>query len=143
MLKHQMLRDGDELVVMSLDRLSRNKMHIKNELEYYKQHHIRVKVLDMPTTLVELSDEQDWIFDMINNILIEDMASIAEQERVRTHQRQAGEITVVAAMAELKMKKADSINWLLLCDGKQSKNKIKNSAGGYDHRRYSLILRKA
>ena len=89
MLKHQMLRDGDTLVVMSLDRLSRNKVHIKNELEYYKQHHIRVKVLDMPTTLIELPEEQDWIFDMINNILIEVLASIAEQERVRTHLRQA------------------------------------------------------
>ena len=139
MLKHQMLRDGDTLVVMSLDRLSRNKVHIKNELEYYKQHHIRVKVLDMPTTLIELPEEQDWIFDMINNILIEVLASIAEQERVRTHQRQAqgiaaakekgkhlgrpaavypdnwtevygrwqsGEITAVAAMKELGLKKS-------------------------------------
>ena len=89
MLKYQMLRDGDTLVVMSLDRLSRNKVHIKNELEYYKQHHIRVKVLDIPTTLIELPEEQDLIFDMINNILIEVLSSIAEQERVRTHQRQA------------------------------------------------------
>ena len=59
MLKRQMLRDGDTLVVMSLDRLSRNKMHIKQELEYYRQHHIRAKVLDMPTTLIELTEDQD------------------------------------------------------------------------------------
>lgn len=89
MLKNHLLRDGDTLVVMSLDRLSRNKSHIKNELEYYKQRRIRLKILDIPTTLIDLPDEQDWIFDMINNILIEVLASIAEQERVRTLQRQA------------------------------------------------------
>lgn len=89
MLKNHLLREGDTLVVMSLDRLSRNKTHIKTELEYFKEHHIRVKILDIPTTLIELPEEQDWIFDMINNILIEVLASIAEQERLRTLQRQA------------------------------------------------------
>ena len=89
MLKNHLLREGDTLVVMSLDRLSRNKSHIKTELEYYREHHIRVTSLDIPTTLIELPEEQDWIFDMINNILIEVLASIAEQERVRTLQRQA------------------------------------------------------
>ena len=89
MLKNHLLREGDTLVVMSLDRLSRNKSHIKTELEYFKEQHIRVKILDIPTTLIELPEEQDWIFDMINNILIEVLASIAEQERVRTLQRQA------------------------------------------------------
>ena len=89
MLKNHLLREGDTLVVMSLDRLSRNKSHIKTELEYFKEHHIRVKILDIPTTLIELPEEQDWIFGMINNILIEALASIAEQERVRTLQRQA------------------------------------------------------
>ena len=89
MLKNHLLREGDTLVIMSLDRLCRNKSHIKTELEYCKEHHIRVKILDIPTTLIELPEEQDWIFDMINNILIEVLASIAEQERVRTLQRQA------------------------------------------------------
>ena len=89
MLKNHLLREGDTLVIMSLDRLSRNKSHIKTELEYCKEHHIRVKILDIPTTLIELPEEQDWIFGMINNILIEALASIAEQERVRTLQRQA------------------------------------------------------
>lgn len=42
-------------------RLSRNKSHIKTELEYIQKHHIRVKVLDIPITLIELPEEQDWI----------------------------------------------------------------------------------
>ena len=61
-LKNHFLRDGDTLIVKSLDRLSRRKIDIKKELEYFREHHIRIKILDIPTTRVELSDEQDWIF---------------------------------------------------------------------------------
>lgn len=93
-LKNHLLRDGDTLIIKSLDRLSRNKEHIKEELEYFRAHHIRVKVLDIPTTMVELPEEQAWIFEMINNILIEVLASIAEQERLTTRQRQSEGIAV-------------------------------------------------
>lgn len=93
-LRNTMLRDGDTLVIKSLDRLSRNKEHIKQELEYYKLHHIRVKVIDLPTTMTELPEGQEWIFDMINNILIEVLASMAEQERITIKQRQAEGIAV-------------------------------------------------
>lgn len=89
LVRNHLLREGDSLVIMSLDRLSRNKLHIKQELEYFKQRKIRVMILDMPTTLTEFPEGQEWIAEMINNILIEVLASIAEQERVRTLQRQA------------------------------------------------------
>lgn len=89
--------------------------------------------------MVDLPDEQAWIFEMINNILVEVIASIAEQERLTTQQRQSegiaaakeagrhlgrpalefppnwdlvylkwanGEITAVAAMKELGLKKS-------------------------------------
>ena len=88
MVRNHLLREGDSLVIMSLDRLSRNKVHIRQELEYYRQKKIRVMILDMPTTLTEVPDGQEWIIDMINNILIEVLSSIAEQERVRTLERQ-------------------------------------------------------
>lgn len=88
-----MLRDGDTLVIKSLDRLSRNKEHIKQELEYFKSRHIRVRVIDLPTTMLELPEGQEWVFEMINNILIEVLASIAEQERLTIRQRQAEGIT--------------------------------------------------
>lgn len=88
-LKTALLRRGDTLVVKSLDRLSRNKADIKNELEYFKANGIRLKVLDLPTTMMDFPAGQEWIFDMVNNILIEVLGSIAEQERVTIHQRQA------------------------------------------------------
>lgn len=87
-LKNFMLRSGDILVVKELDRLSRSKADIRKELEYFKEHHIRVKILDIPTTLAEFSAEQEWVMDMINTILIEVLGSMAEAERLKIRQRQ-------------------------------------------------------
>lgn len=96
-LKTTMLRSGDTLVIKSLDRLSRSKADIKNELEYFKQNGIRVKVLDLPTTLMELPEGQEWVFEMVNNILIEVLGAIAENERRTIKQRQAEGIAAAKA----------------------------------------------
>lgn len=87
-LKNTMLRGGDTLIVKSLDRLSRNKTDIKNELQYFKDNNIRLKVIDLPTTMMDLPKGQEWVFDMVNNILIEVLGTIAEQERATIRKRQ-------------------------------------------------------
>lgn len=63
-LKHTMLREGDTLVFKSLDRLSRNKEHISQELRYFKEHHIQVRVIDLPTTMIQLPKSQEWVFEI-------------------------------------------------------------------------------
>ena len=96
-LKTAMLRSGDTLVIKSLDRLSRNKADIKNELQFFKDQGIRLKVLDLPTTLIEYPSGQEWVLDMVNNILIEVLSSIAQQERETIRQRQAEGIAAAKA----------------------------------------------
>lgn len=96
-LKNRLLRDGDVLVVKSLDRLSRNKNHIKKELEYFKNRNIRVMVLDIQTTMIDPPEGQEWIIEMINTILIEVLASMAEQERLTIHTRQQEGIAAAKA----------------------------------------------
>lgn len=96
-LKTALLRPGDTLVVKSLDRLSRNKADIKNELQYFKDNHIRLKVLDLPTTLIDYPAGQEWVLDMVNNILVEVLSSIAQQERETIHQRQVEGIAAAKA----------------------------------------------
>ena len=96
-LKTAMLRSGDTLVIKSLDRLSRNKADIKNELQFFKDHGIRLKVLDLPTTMIEYPSGQEWVLDMVNNILIEVLSSIAQQERETIRQRQAEGIAAAKA----------------------------------------------
>lgn len=87
-LKTTMLRTGDTLVITSLDRLSRSKGDIQAELKWFKEHGIRLKVIDLPTTMLELPENQSWVFEMVNNILIEVMGTIAEQERYMIRKRQ-------------------------------------------------------
>ena len=82
------LRKGDILIITSLDRLSRNENNIRQELQWFSDNKIRLKILDLPTTLVEVTDGHEWIVDMINNILIEVLSSMAEQERLTIRKRQ-------------------------------------------------------
>ena len=96
-LKNVILRRGDTLVVKSLDRLSRSKTDIKAELEYFKAAGIRVKVLDLPTTLMEVPEGQEWVFEMVNNILIEVLGTIAQQERTTIRERQTEGIAAAKA----------------------------------------------
>lgn len=93
-LKNGLLREGDTLVIKSLDRLSRNKSDIKKELEYFKENKIRLKIIDMPTTMMNLPEGQAWVFEMVNNILIEVLGTIAQQERETIRTRQAEGIAV-------------------------------------------------
>ncbi|MDD6060426.1 MAG: recombinase family protein [Ruminococcus sp.] len=87
-LKRQILRKGDTLVIKELDRLSRNKTDIKRELEEFRVLGIRVKILDIPTTLTDFPSDQAWVLEMINAILIEVLGAIAENERNKIRARQ-------------------------------------------------------
>lgn len=95
--EYQLLRkiaqNEDVIYITSLDRLGRNKEQIKQELEYYKAEGIRVKILDIPTSMMDIPEGQEWIIDMINNLLIEVLSTIAEQERRTIKKRQADGIT--------------------------------------------------
>ena len=95
-LKEKWLRQGDTLVVKELDRLGRNKAKIREELEWFRAEGIRVKILNVPTTLLDC-EGQDWVLDMVSNILIEVMASVAEEERVKIHRRLEEGIAVAKA----------------------------------------------
>lgn len=81
------LRPGDELIIKELDRLGRNKKMIKEELEWFRKNKIIVRILNLPTTLIDFQG-QEWIFDMVNNILVEVMTSIAEEEVTKREMRQ-------------------------------------------------------
>lgn len=89
---------GDIIVVKEMDRLGRNKEMIKKELEYFKEKNIRVVILDIPTTTVDLSNMEEGIakamLEMINNILIEVLATMAEADRTKIKQRQAEGIAI-------------------------------------------------
>ncbi len=82
-----LLQRGDEVYFKELDRIGRDKCLIKEELEWFRERGVLVRILDVPTTLMELPSGQEWVFEMVNNILIEVLGTIAEQEWKKTKQR--------------------------------------------------------
>jgi DNA invertase Pin-like site-specific DNA recombinase len=93
---------GDEVLVEELDRFGRNKAEIKAELEWFKEHGVIVRVFDVPTTLMDFHG-QDWIGEMVNNILIEVMGAMAEQERKKIRKRQAEGIAAMPVVNSRKV----------------------------------------
>lgn len=91
------IRSGDTLYIKSIDRLGRNKEQIKYYLQHFKEQGIRVKVIDLPTTMQDMSEGERWVTDMMNNILIEVYTSMAEKERDEIRKRQREGIEVAKA----------------------------------------------
>lgn len=81
------IRSGDTLVIDALDRLGRVKTNIKSELEYLRSKKVRLIVLSIPTTMIKPEQGQEWVLDMVTNLLIEVQASISEQELVEKERR--------------------------------------------------------
>ena len=91
-LKEDVLRAGDELIITEVDRLGRNKQETLKELQYYRDNGIRVKILELPTTLVDLSKLDNamarMLMETINNMLIELYAAMAQAEIEKKEKRQ-------------------------------------------------------
>lgn len=90
-----LLKRGDEVYFTELDRVGRAKYLIKEELEWFKSQGVIVRVLNIPTTLVEFPAGQEWVLEMVNNVLIEVMATIAEQEWVKIKERREAGIAAM------------------------------------------------
>ena len=121
-LTNAMLRSGDTLVVKSLDRLTRSKDDIKSELQFFKENNIRLKIIDVPTTMIDIPEEQSWLTEMVNNILIEVMSSIAQHERENIRARQREGIEAVRGKKHLgRPKTVVPDNWDQIITEWQSK----------------------
>ena len=55
-LKEDVLRPGDTLILTELDRLGRNKQDTLKELYYFHTQSIRVMILEIPTTTQDLTN---------------------------------------------------------------------------------------
>jgi len=91
-LKEDVLRSGDELIISEVDRLGRNKQDTLKELQRYRDNGIRVKILELPTTLIDISKMDNsmaqMIMETINNMMIELYAAMAQAEIEKKEKRQ-------------------------------------------------------
>ena len=92
-LKEDVLREGDVLIITEVDRLGRNKKEILEELRFFQKKHIRIMILEIPTTLIDFSslgnDLAKLVVETINNVLIVIYAAGAEAEMEKRIKRQA------------------------------------------------------
>ena len=87
-LVYKKLKQGDLLVVKSIDRLGRNYNEILQEWKYItKDKKVDIKILDMP--LLDTDQKKDLIGTLIGDIVLQLLSFVAENERVNIHQRQA------------------------------------------------------
>lgn len=77
-----------EVVFEEMDRLGRDKESIKKELQWYKDRGIYIRILELPSTLVDIDSNNKWVMDMVTNILIEVYATMAQQELEKRAKRQ-------------------------------------------------------
>lgn len=109
-LMRKIVQKGDVIYVKSLDRLGRNKNQIKEELKYFANEGVSVKVLDIPTTLIDIPVGQEWLMELINNLLIEVLATMAEQEREKIRQSQAEGIRIAKEKGKYQGRKKIQVN---------------------------------
>jgi DNA invertase Pin-like site-specific DNA recombinase len=102
---------GDEVIVKELDRLGRNKQLIKDEIKWFRDAGVVLRILDVPTTLIDFQG-QEWLQDMVNNILIEVMGAVAEQEIEKNRRRQK-----------------EGLDAMLVVDGKRVSRKTGRAVG--------------
>lgn len=103
-LKEDILRPGDILIIAELDRLARRKKDIIEELNYFKKNNIRVMILEIPTTLQSFDNVDNElakiIIETIDNMLIEMYAAFAQAEMEKREKRQRDGIEAMKMRGE-------------------------------------------
>ena len=91
-LRDDILREGDTLIITEVDRLGRNKKDTVEELRMLANRGIRVMILEIPTTLQDLSKMDNamakMILETVNHMLIELYAAMAQAEVEKKEKRQ-------------------------------------------------------
>lgn len=118
-LRDDILRSGDTLIITEVDRLGRNKKDTVEELRLLANRNIRVMILEIPTTLQDISKMDNamakMILETVNHMLIELYAAMAQAEVEKKEKRQKEGIEQKKARGEWddygrpRIKKSD--NW--------------------------------
>lgn len=103
-LRDDILREGDTLIITEVDRLGRNKNDTVEELRMLANRGIRVMILEIPTTLQDLSKMDNamakMILETVNHMLIELYAAMAQAEVEKKEKRQREGIEQMKARGE-------------------------------------------
>lgn len=98
------MRDGDTLIITELDRLGRNKQDTMREIRQLQDKGVRLMVLELPTTLMDMSKMDNRLaalmVETISNMMLEMYASLAQAEMEKKEKRQREGIEQMKARGE-------------------------------------------
>lgn len=93
------MKEGDVLVVKSIDRLGRNYEEIQNEWRYIvKELKADIVIIDMP--ILDTRTNKDLIGTLISDIVLQLLSYVAQAEREYNRQRQAEGIAIAKAQGK-------------------------------------------
>jgi DNA invertase Pin-like site-specific DNA recombinase len=93
------LREGDLLIIKSIDRLGRNYKEIISEWqEITEKIKTDVKILDMP--LLDTTYKKDLLGNFISNLILQVLSYVAQQEREFIKKRQEEGIRIAKAQGK-------------------------------------------
>ena len=82
-MKNHLLKSGDTLIVYDLEALG-GKRSARQELQYYRDHNIHLKILDIPTPTICNPEISDMVLDTV----ISTLDYVIDHEIQRTQKRQ-------------------------------------------------------
>lgn len=85
-LRNTLLREGDTIAVVELDRISRNYKEMQLEYEFFRNEGIFLEVIEFP--LLSTTGKSDLETTLIANIVFQLMSYLAEKERKQIKSRQ-------------------------------------------------------
>jgi len=95
------LREGDLLIIKSIDRFGRNSSEIEKEWQQITQEiKADVKVLDMPLLDTTQYRDKGIDIDFISKLVLQVLSYVAEKERENINQRRAEGIAIAKAQGK-------------------------------------------
>lgn len=94
------VRDGDELVITSLDRLSRNYNDIKSTINQLHSKGVALNVMEQPYLSINTNNPK--LNEALTDMLVSLMGFIADNEREKIKERQAQGIKIAKSKGKYK-----------------------------------------
>ena len=86
LLKNNLMKSGDTLVLGSLYCLGENSAEIIRNLEYFMYNDIRLEILDLPVTFSETADKNMLL---IGTVIIQMLSLLEKKKKSKPHRKQA------------------------------------------------------
>ena len=90
-LKEAILRSGDTIIFSELDRVGRDYNQLLKELVFFRDNNIRVMIIEIPTTTIEMDFESPlhkMLFECIQNLTLDLLSVFASVENTKRSERQ-------------------------------------------------------